>query len=58
MGKFDGFDFDEFDPDLNEPIGSCADCGCNLYEDDDEESCDQCLWYRSQGATRNNEEYE
>lgn len=35
---------DEPDDDYNEPIGSCEQCGVNLYEEDDEEYCDQCLW--------------
>lgn len=44
----------EYDPDEfegvgePEPVGSCERCGCNLYEDDDEELCDQCLWWASQ----------
>ena len=42
------FDIDEeFEDDYNEPVGSCENCGTNLYEDDDNELCDQCLW-RSQ----------
>jgi hypothetical protein len=43
-------DFDineECDDDYSEPVGSCENCGTNLYEDDDEDLCDQCLW-RSQ----------
>ena len=26
-----------------EPIGSCRNCRCNLYCDDDPEYCDECL---------------
>jgi hypothetical protein len=33
-------DFEESD----EPVGSCENCGTNLYPDDDDELCDQCLW--------------
>lgn len=39
---------DEYDYDpCNEPIGSCEDCGTNIYEDEDDGSglCDQCQWY-------------
>lgn len=45
-------DFDiaeQFEDDYSEPVGSCENCGTNLYEDDDSELCDQCLW-RSQGG--------
>lgn len=35
---------DDFDDDYNEPVGSCEECGINLYEEDDPEYCDQCLW--------------
>lgn len=40
-------DFDQFDEwDCSgEPVGSCENCGTNLYEDDDEELCDQCIWW-------------
>lgn len=30
--------------DYYEPVGSCENCSVNLYEDDDPEYCDQCLW--------------
>lgn len=33
----------EDDP-ADEPVGSCDECGTNLYPEDDEELCDQCLW--------------
>lgn len=39
--NFDG----ELDDD--QPVGSCELCGVNLYEDDDDELCDQCLWWSS-----------
>lgn len=44
-------DFDvEFDDDpYDEPVGSCEQCGTNLYSEDDPEYCDQCLW-RLQGG--------
>lgn len=44
----DDFDF-EAEP-CDEPVGSCEECGTNLYEEDDVEYCDQCLW-RMQGGT-------
>lgn len=28
--------------DDDEPIGSCRECGADLYEGDDDELCDQC----------------
>ena len=31
-----------------EPVGSCEWCGTNLYPDDDDELCDQCLWHAEQ----------
>ena len=41
---------DELDDDYYgcEPVGSCEECGTNLYPDDDPELCDQCFWYRTQ----------
>ena len=32
----------------DEPVGSCDNCGVNLYHDDDENYCDQCLWWMEQ----------
>lgn len=32
---------DEYD---DEPCGSCENCGCNLYPEDDFHLCDQCQW--------------
>jgi hypothetical protein len=32
------------DDDGMEPVGSCEECGVNLYEDDDDCLCDWCLW--------------
>ena len=46
-----GFDIDEDygdDYDDGEPVGSCEQCGTNLYSDDDPDLCDQCLWYAEQ----------
>jgi hypothetical protein len=40
---------EQFEDDYSEPVGSCENCGTNLYEEDDPELCDQCLW-RSQGG--------
>jgi len=31
-----------------EPVGSCEWCGTNLYEDDDEDLCNQCAWHAAQ----------
>lgn len=46
----DGHNEEEYDPDddYNDPVGSCENCGVNLYPDDDVELCDQCLWYLEQ----------
>ena len=45
------FDIDEeFEEGNPEPVGSCEDCGTNLYESDDFEYCDQCLWARQFGG--------
>lgn len=33
------------DEDDNEPVGSCDNCGTNLYPHDDDVLCDQCLWH-------------
>lgn len=50
------FDFDDefvdYADDNYEPVGSCEDCGTNLYEDDDSLFCDQCLWHRTIGIRR------
>lgn len=35
---------EDSDDDYSEPVGSCEQCGVNLYEEDDDEYCDQCLW--------------
>lgn len=41
----DGTHYPEFDDDpYDEPVGSCEECGTNLYAEDDPEYCDQCLW--------------
>jgi hypothetical protein len=34
--------------DYNEPVGSCEWCGTNLYQDDDDDLCDQCAWHAAQ----------
>lgn len=41
--------FDEFDDDM-EPVGSCDDCGVNIYAEENDGSglCDQCQWYIAQ----------
>lgn len=41
------YDYDDLrdDPDdIGDPVGSCKNCGTNLYDDDDDELCNQCLW--------------
>lgn len=35
---------DDYEGDT-EPIGSCDNCGTNLYSHDDDFLCDQCLWH-------------
>ena len=40
----DDFDGEPDDDDYGEPVGSCDNCGVNLYHDDDEYLCDQCLY--------------
>jgi len=41
------YDDPEFDPECD-PVGSCENCGTNLYSGDDERLCDQCEWSASQ----------
>ena len=39
-------------PDFSEPVGSCADCGVNLYADDeDDELCPACSWLTAQNGS-------
>ena len=33
-----------FDDDDGEPVGSCEECGTNLYAEDDAKLCGQCLF--------------
>jgi len=51
--EYDSFDESEiFDDELEdnfEPVGSCEECCTNLYEEDDPELCDQCLWAATGG---------
>jgi NAD-dependent SIR2 family protein deacetylase len=50
------FDYaDDFDDD-GEPVGSCEECGCNVYDPDSPFLCDQCEWSLSMGASRSNED--
>lgn len=44
------FDDPWFDEDDGEPLGSCENCGSDLYADDDldNELCDQCSWWAQQ----------
>lgn len=43
LGPDDPDAWHDDDPE-DEPVGSCEECGTNIYADDDEELCDQCLW--------------
>jgi hypothetical protein len=45
--------FTEADDD--EPVGSCDECGVDLYADDDEELCEQCLWAATQSRRSDNQ---
>lgn len=36
------------DEDDDDCYGSCERCGCNLYEGDGDEYCDQCEWWIEQ----------
>ena len=48
----DDVDFD--DDESCEPVGSCDECGCDIYEDDIDEDgtlCDQCRWHMSGGIS-------
>ena len=39
----------DYGPDPSEPIGSCDECGCNLYPDDEWDGlCNQCAWLAMQ----------
>lgn len=41
-------DYDgDFEDDWDEPVGSCDECGTNLYNGDDPDLCEQCLWAAS-----------
>lgn len=40
------YDFGDYGEPNNEPIGSCDECGTNLYEDDEYNGmCGQCYWF-------------
>ncbi len=48
-----GYDDDPEDDDYGEPIGSCGNCGTNLYEYDcyihrGDELCVQCYWWATE----------
>lgn len=44
-GYEDDLDFwNGHDDPADEPVGSCEECGTNLYAEDDMDYCDQCLW--------------
>ena len=44
--EYDDYEYDD-------PIGSCHECGMDIYEDEDDGSglCGQCQWYFEQGHT-------
>lgn len=42
----DGWESDGAD----EPVGSCENCGCNLYEDDCGILCSQCNWWEDRAT--------
>lgn len=41
-------DFLQDEIDEDDCYGSCERCGCNLYEGDGDEYCDQCEWWIEQ----------
>ena len=42
-------DYDDARDEDNEPVGSCEECGTNLYPDDEWDGlCNQCYWLSSQ----------
>ncbi len=41
-------DYDLESDDDAEPIGSCENCGLDLYADDDDDLCAECDWLREQ----------
>lgn len=48
---FNGYPDEEHD--VSEPIGSCDECGTNLYSDDcynhhGDELCGQCYWWATE----------
>lgn len=46
----DGDDLGQ-DDDFNEPVGSCDNCECNLYADDEWDGlCNACYWLSRQGG--------
>lgn len=51
--EFDNdYDDGDFDEEYYEPVGSCDNCECDIYEDDVDEDgalCDQCRWSMSGG---------
>lgn len=40
--EYGGYDDDYYGDD---DYGSCENCGCNLYDDDFGDLCDQCAWW-------------
>lgn len=46
---YDGTNYPDIDDLYDEPVGSCEQCGTNLYDEDDPEYCDQCLWWMQGG---------
>lgn len=49
-GSWDDFDHDDLDADERcEPVGSCDECGSDIYDDDWNGLCEQCAWHAEQG---------
>ncbi len=40
---------DDMSDDPDEPVGSCDECGADLWPDDDDALCDSCLYYAESG---------
>ncbi|MDY3555320.1 hypothetical protein R5W24_004462 [Gemmata sp. JC717] len=53
----EGAEPDDFGEDDNEPVGSCDECGSDIYPTDlDDALCDQCLYYAERGDAEPDED--